>query len=193
MAINLISENQKKELEKERTQSQVLTLFVFLAFCSVIFVFILLSLHYYVSAKNVALSDLVLEKNQELQSVRLKESEEIIKEANQDLSQVAIISREQILISNFLKKISDLTPLSVYLTDIDCTKKQRQIEDSKGEKQIELFLEIKITGIAQTRESLYNFRSILLKEHSFSAIYFSPPSWAKAENAEFSLSLDFLL
>jgi hypothetical protein len=189
MAINLLPEIKKKELEMEIVWRKILLCLIFVLLFFGFLIFILFSLKIYIVSQQESLRKTLIEKEKELKSSQFQSFKEIITKTNQDLSKIQKFWQEQILITPLLEKLSGLAPKSIYFTNFTFQRKIQEIKKKeKGKETKEIFAEIHISGFAQNREDLFFFKKNLESQESFQEIYFSPSSWVNPRDIEFSLS-----
>ena len=183
MAINLLPESEKKELELEKVQQKVFLALVFLSIFFLFFLFILFSLKTYIAGEIENLKEIVSQKEEELKRLGAQDLKKLISQTNQDLAKIQKFSKEQIFLIPIFEKLSDLTPEKIYFTSFFF---QKRIEKVKGKKEV--FADFSISGIADKRETLFLFKKNLEKEKEFQEVYFLPTSWIPPQQGEFSFS-----
>ncbi|MDI6883306.1 MAG: hypothetical protein QMC93_02425 [Patescibacteria group bacterium] len=188
MAINLLPEVEKRELKQEEIWQKLLLLLILLAIFFLILIFILFSLKIYISSKTNQLKFSLQEKENEFKSSQFQNFKETINQANQELSRIEQFHQEQILISSFLEKLSQLVPKTIYFKTFFFKKIVSPKTESGPEEEKEIGAEVHILGWAQTREDLFFFKKELEKIEEFKEVYFLPSSWTKPQDLEFSLS-----
>lgn len=173
--INLIPQKEKKELELELIFQKLfsLLLFTFFGFCFLIL--ILAALRVLIINQTGAVEDLVRAKQTELSASDFQEFQETIKETNQYIAQVRNFWQSQFLIAPLLENLSFLKPNSIYFNNLSFTKTYPTNQ-------------VSISGFAQTRGALFYFKQNLETESSFDGVYFTPTSWVKPTDVDFSLS-----
>ena len=181
MVINLLPEEEKRELEREKTWRRIFVVLIFLLISMLVFILILFPLKIYISSKTESLENLVSEKEEVLKELKFEDFQEVIKETNQDLSKIQKFWQQQLLITPFFERFSSLVPSSIYLTSFSFQKKIQK----------EIFAEIRVSGWAENRENLFYFKETLEEEESFKEVYFSPACWVKPIDIDFSLSFKF--
>jgi len=188
MTINLLPETEKKEIKTEKTYRQTAILLGLVLISLLFFISILIFLNLYLTKRVNSFREIVLEKEKELRASQVLESKNKVTTFNQNLSKVQKFWQEEFSIIPLIEKFNPLIPSgSIYLTNFSYRK--RILENEKKEKKI--FAEIYISGWAATREDLFSFKKELEKEKEFKEVYFTPASWVKPTNTDFSLSLKF--
>jgi len=186
--INLLPEKEKKELIMDEIWQKIFVWLIFILIFFAFLIFILFSLKLYISAKSNSLANLISQKEKELKVSGFQDYKQTIEKANEDLFKIEKLRKKQILVSPIFERLSDLTPDSIYFTDFSFQKDSRKEKSSSKE---EIFAEIHISGWAETREDLFFFKNKLEAEENFKKVYFSPNSWVKPVNVEFSLSFEY--
>ena len=186
MKINLLPETEKKEVKLEKVCQETVILLGLILIALLFFIFILISLKFYLTEKVNSLEEIVLERENELRTSQVLESKKRIVTLNQNLSKVQRFWQEELSIIPLFEKVISLTPQSIYFTGFSY---QKRVQEEKKEKKV--FAEIHISGWAETREELFNFKKELEKEKEFKEVRFAPTSWVKPTNLDFSLSLKF--
>lgn len=191
MAINLIPQEQKNRLKLEIVKNKVWAVLGFFVLGLVIFALTLVYLDTLISKKVVCLNDSVKEKRAYMASDEFLGMKAEISAANQGLSFANKLWQEQVFFGKLLEKTSLLTPNSIYYNKAGLTKGIREVDIGEGQKEIQFFITVNLSGVSRTRDNLYDFRKILLFEKTFEHPYFAPFSWKKAENGEFFLDLTY--
>ncbi len=196
MAINLLPEQEKRELKRKENWKKIFLILVFILIFLLLLVLILFSLKIYIASKIETLQELFLKKEKEFQEKHLQNFEKEIEEINENLFKIKQFGEKQILITPVLEKVSSLIPNSIYLTNFSFRKifqeekrKEEEKEENENEKEkIKILAEVQISGWANNREDLFYFRKAIKKEKGIQEIYFSPSSWVKPKDINFSLS-----
>ena len=186
MKINLLPETEKKEIKLEKVCQETVILLGLILIALLFFIFILISLKFYLTEKVNSLEKIVLERENELKAAQILEFKKRVTTVNQNLSKIQRFWQEELSIIPLFEKFTFLTPQSIYFTSFSY---QKRVQEEKKEKKV--FAEIYISGWAGTREELFNFKKELEKEKEFKEVYFTPASWVKPTNLDFSLSLKF--
>jgi len=189
--INLLPTEEKEELKLIETCKKMSVIFVYFLLCLILFISFLFFLNSYIELEIDELEVLVSMKNKELESYKFQEFKEETLEVNQNLKSISFHQNEEILISSFINEIYKMTPVDIFFESINLEKDSRLIEnkDTKQTKK-EIFANINLSGSASTREVLYFFKKILESKPYFKEVYFSPDSWTKSKNAEFTVRLE---
>ena len=191
--INLLPQIAKYELFIEHLRKKLAIVFLFALVAFLILLAILFGLRAYVIERTTSFGALVLENSARLESSQLQQVKATIGQTNQELSRIQRIVDEQVAISPLLTQLSLLLPESIYLTGLSSKKQSQEVEDpATGQMRKEFSLDVYITGISATRETLFAFKQILDKEILFRDVYFLPVSWIKPVDADFSLELTFV-
>lgn len=175
MAINLLPQEQKKELKLEIVQRKVSLLLLFLL---IFFIFLILTLSWeklYIVRKVNSSEILILEKEKELKTSQLQNFKTKVANINQNLSKIQGLNQEKILLQPILEKLSSCQPQGIYFTNLSLRK-----------------TELHLDGFSQSRAILFSFKKTLELKEGFEDIYFLPSSWVKPFDVNFSLSLKFV-
>ncbi len=191
--INLLPQIAKYELFIEYLRKKLAIVFLFALVAFLILLAILFGLRAYVIERTTSFGALVLENSARLESSQLQQVKATIGQTNQELSRIQRVVDEQVAISPLLTQLSLLLPESIYLTSVSSKKQSQEVEDpATGQMREEFSLDVYITGVSATRETLFAFKQILDKESLFRDVYFLPASWIKPVGADFSLELTFV-
>jgi len=171
--INLLPPTEKKEQKENKLFLKILDLellfFAFLIFLTLIFFLILIRFQVLIKEKEVFLSL----KNKEL--ILYQEIEKDVDLFNSLTSKVKSILKSEKKATPILEKIISLSPEGISLENISFT-----LEKDKNYFQVNLY------GFASDRTDL-----VLLKlklEENFKEVSFSPESWVKPTDINFSVS-----
>ncbi len=171
--INLLPPKEKRVLQVEEKRKIVLILgllsFVFLA-CLIM---ILVSIKFYISGQ-VSVEKIILEQGREEMGLPKDEDlTEKIKEANKSFVKINSFYENQFKLTDVIEKVSGTVPEDVYLTIFSYQPKEGQIT---------------ISGFAEDRESLFQFKKSLETEEEFKELFFPPSTWITAEDINFNLN-----
>jgi len=193
MSINLLPEKEKKELKMEEIRKKIFVLLVFVLIFLIILIFISFCLKLYISPLARSFQAEIKNKKEVIASPQFQNFKQTIIEANLNLSKIEKFYENQIFLAPILEKLSNLTPKTIYLTNFSFKKIRKEKKQNKKEtkKKIEIFAEIHVSGSAKNREDLFFFKKALEAEQAFEDVYFSPSSWVKPRDIEFSLSFKF--
>jgi len=115
---------------------------------------------------------------------------ETVINTNQKLAEIKTFYQKQIYFASLLENLAELTPPSIYFTNVSF-KKIYVPEDKKKKNPERYIVEVRIAGKAKTREDLLSFKKQLEKQGDFKEIYLSPSSWIEPEKTGFSLMFKF--
>lgn len=193
MAINLLPEKEKRELQVEQVGRKLSLVFLFIFIFLLVLIFMVIALKIYILSQAKYSQDILENKEETLRSSRFQNFKQTIEGTNQNLSKIKSFYDREIPLTSILEKLSGLTPQTIYFTDLSFRKIFQEVEDKKtGKKELEILAEIHLSGYAQTREALFFFKKDLGAEEKFEDVYFSPSSWVIPTDIEFSLSLKFI-
>lgn len=178
MAINLLSDIEKKELFLETTKKKILLVLFFILLSTILFLAILMLMNKYVDEKKADLARQISEKQEELKKVQLQNFSDTILETNKGLTQIRSFWQKQVKITPAIEKLAKIVPQSIYFFQFSFNK------DKIGPK-------LDVSGEAQTRGALFYFKQNLEQEPVFSEVSFAPSSWVKPTEVAFSFSLRY--
>ncbi|MBL7150149.1 MAG: PilN domain-containing protein [Candidatus Pacebacteria bacterium] len=169
--INLLPPQQKRDLLREERFKLILILGILLLIFLILFSLILLSIKIYISGQAESQKSLANLGEKELpQFNALKEK---LNSINQDLSKVDSFYEGQFHLTEFLERISKITPEGIYLKSFSYQKDTSQITFS---------------GFSPTVEVLVDFKENLEKQENFKEIRFSPTAWIKLVDIDFDVT-----
>ncbi len=173
--INLLPPTEKKQLKLEK-KIKLLVIFglVFLIFL-ICLILSLFSIKTYIQAQVEAEGIVLEEIKQELETSNSKGTQQIIKNYNEKLIKLKRFYSKQVYFTTNLRKVLDLTPSAIYFENLSF-KKEKQATS------------VTISGFSPTRDILTSFRERMEQEESITEINFSPLSWAKPKNIDFSVN-----
>ena len=184
--INLLPENEKKELRLEQIWKQLtVALSLFLLFF-LIFIGFLYFINFYISQQLLAVKRDISNAQREINGTEYRNFEATVLTTNRNLGNINNFYRSQISVIDFFNKLTPLIPDAVYFTNISISKSSVVLNG----KRIAA-LDVKLTGRAKDREQVYLFFNNLKKEKTFKSFYFSPQSWVQPKDVKFSLEIKF--
>lgn len=192
MATNLLPPNQKEEIKNESLRKKISLIFLFFGANVCLLMAVIFGFRLYVSGKSADMDKKISILEQKIKEPQFETLKKQIDIANKNLSQISAIRKEQVSSVDVLEKISSLLPENAYLKYFSFQNSFKDIGDKeKGQLVRSFFAKVTISGVAQDRETLFLFKKSLDQEKSFQNVYFSPSSWVKPTNAEFSVDFDF--
>lgn len=182
--INLLSENEKKEIISEKNRKTLLFLLM-IFFVSLLFLFFLLfSFKVYFSSQVKAQDRIVLNKQTEIDlSSEFQDFEQEIRQTNEGLRNIQNFYKKQILIVPILENISEFVPDSIYFT-----KFFTNWPDAL-EKDPNYLIKLSIQGYAKSREDLFLFQKALKQSEYFAEVDVSLQSWLEPEDVNFYIDI----
>jgi Tfp pilus assembly protein PilN len=105
----------------------------------------------------------------------VKEIQEKINSANLTLTKLDSYYKNKTYFSEILEKISQIIPSKLYLSNLSVVASQTK----------NFSADVSLSGIAPTREDLFDFREALEKDSYFQDIYFPPTNWVKPADINF--------
>ncbi len=179
--INLLPPAQKERLKTQGLLRIVLILgILFLSFLFVLFLVLLLVKSYIITDSET--QKIILEERKKIISLNQKVEEEI-EEANILLSNLNSFYKNNVDLTQLLEEIYNSLPSGTYLTEFSFSIAKR----SRGEEQ----LRVSLSGYCPDRETLLKFKENLEKEKTISEVYFSPVSWVKPIEIDFTVNFVF--
>lgn len=190
--INLLPEEARRELQVEEIGKKLSLIFLFILIFLLVLIFIVLSLKIYILSQAKYSQDILESREETLRSSQFQNFKQTIEETNQNLSKIKNFYAGEIPLTSILEKLSILTPPTIYFTNLSFRKIFQEIEDKEtGKKELEILSEIQLSGYAKNREDLFFFKKDLEAEEEFEDVFFSPSSWMKPGDIDFSLSFKF--
>jgi len=181
--INLLPPIEKEELMIEQRKRLTIILGSFFLIVLVCFFLVLLSVDFYILGEAASQKIILEDAQKRYKTPDFINAEDIVKKYNKDLSLLKSFYEQDLGISQTLKNIADIErPEGLYFTNLFLNR------DAAGG-----LIKVNISGFSKNRELLLAFRKNL--ENAPAMIknpYFSPESWIKAENINFSLSLEIV-
>jgi len=177
--INLLSQEEKKEIIQEENWKLIMILGTLVLIFFICLSLILFSIKVFVSGEVEAQKILFEQKEKEIESPQMQALQQNLTAFNQTLFQLESFYGQQFNLSGFLEKLSATVPSGVYLTSLSVSN---NYQEKAWEKTCNL------SGFSSTREKLLGFKEKLEKEGSFEKIDFPSSSWMKATDINFTLS-----
>jgi len=182
--INLLSEKEKIEIIFERNRKILLTLIMLFLISSVFLFFLLFSLKVYLSSQVKAQDRIILDKQKEINlSSEFQDFKQTVQETNDELKNIQIFYKEQILIASILEKISEFVPSSIYFTKFSTNWPDAFEEDPN------YLIKLSIQGYAKNREDLFLFQKELKQSEYFDEVNVSLQSWLEPEDVNFYIDI----
>jgi len=169
--INLLPPQQKRELLGEERFKLILILVILFLVFLILFSLILLSIKIYISGQ--AESQKILASLEEKELPQFKTLKEKLNLINQNLSKIDSFYQGQFSLTEFLERISEITPEGIYFKSFSYQENTSQIT---------------LSGFSPTVEVLVNFKENLEKQENFKEIRFSPAAWIKLVDIDFDVS-----
>jgi len=182
--INLLSEQEKKEIVFEKNRKVFFTLIIILFISSVFLFFLLFSFRFYFSSQIKAQEKIINMKQEEINlSSQFQDFKKEIQETNDKLRKIDSFYENQFLIIPILKNISKLVPSSIYFTQLSTNWPDLSEENSN------YLIGLSIQGYAQTREDLFLFQKALKESGYFSEVDISLQSWLEPKDVVFYINI----
>jgi len=189
--INLLPTQEKEALKLIRKYKKMLVIFIYFLLCLSLFIAFLFFLNLYMELEIDGFESRVFIKNKELEGYKFQEFKEETLEINQDLSLISLYQKGEIPVGPFINEIYKITPGDISFEGINLEKDSRLIKNENTQQtKKDVFIVINLSGNATTREVLYSFKKILESKPYFKEVYFSPDSWTRPKDTEFSVRLE---
>lgn len=169
--INLLPPKYKEELKNERNITlvfilEILLLTFFLSLSLVLFA-IRINIQGLVDEQNVSLES----KNKEVSQLAALEKKSA--SLNKELSNLEVFYKNRLDLTDFLERVSRLSPEGMYLNSFSYQKDLKQIN---------------LSGFAPTVGSLLEFKENLENQKEFKEINFPTAVWLQSINIDFNVS-----
>ncbi|MBZ9572049.1 PilN domain-containing protein [Patescibacteria group bacterium] len=171
--INLLPPKEKTDLIQEENWKLVLILGILVLISLFCLASILFAIKINISGKVEFQKTLVDREEKKFKTFEIEALREKITSANQDLSKLNSFYQSQTNLTEILEKISGVFPEGMYLNSLSYQKETSQIS---------------LSGFAQNRETLFDFKKNLEKEKRVSEIYFPPQNWVKPTEIDFQVN-----
>ncbi len=179
--INLLPPKEKEGFILEIRKNLFITLGGIVLICLISLILILLSLEFYISGEVNSLKIIFDQQEKRYQTPDFLMFKGIIQGYNADLLKIRSFLDKEIYFNDALKNILEIQrPQGLYFTTLSLNR------DDSGK------IKVIILGFSNSRENIMIFRENLKKSDKIGNLYFSPDSWIKATNSNFSISFDFL-
>ena len=176
--INLLPAQQKKELLEEKDLRLILILgILFLSFLLSLFLVLFLMKNYI--AVDLEIKRIVLEEEKTAVAFSQGTEREII-EANTLLSDLKFFYQNTYTMTSVLEKFQKILTPETYLTNLNIAIIK------EGQAKV---AQVSFSGYCPDRETLLQFKEIIKEEGWVSSVSFSPESWIKPTEINFSASL----
>jgi len=182
--INLLPEEEKKEIIFERNRKILLTLMMLFLISFIFLFFLLFSFKVYLSSQVKTQDRIIFGKQKEINSSpEFQDFELAVQEANDELKNLQNFYKKQILITPILEKISEFVPSSIYFTKFSTNWPDVFEEDPN------YLIKLSIQGYARNREDLFLFQKALKQSEYFEEVNVSLQSWLEPEDVNFYIDI----
>jgi Tfp pilus assembly protein PilN len=176
--INLLPIQQKKELLEEKNLRLILILdILFLSFFFSLFLVLFLIKNYI--AIDLEIKKILLEEEKTAIAFDQEVEKEII-ESNALLSDLKFFYQDTYTMTSVLEKFQKILTPETYLTNLNISITK------EGQAKV---AQVSFSGYCPDRETLLQFKEIIEREDWVSSVFFSPESWIKPTEINFSASL----
>lgn len=183
--LNLLPQAAKEQLKFLKTRKIIFIFGFLLVIFLGLFYSLLQGLNHYLVLKGEEQKTLVEERQRELDRTDLEQLKSQTTAINQQLSDIQQFQKREVRFSPILTKFSRLGPEDLYF------KKLALKREEPAEKSEEALGTLTFSGFASTRQNLFFFKKDLESQEEFSEVWFSPASWLKPTDIDFSASLQF--
>jgi len=176
MRLNLLPPQQKEKLEMEKNFRLFFILETIFLGSFLVFFLILLLIKIHLAL--IIEEQKILYDFQQKEFSRFKTLEKELISINSTLSKVDSFYKDEFLLTNFLKRISEILPRDIYLTSFSFEREQKRVV---------------ISGFSPTIEKLLELKSVLESQEDFKEITFPEDLWLKTNNINFTVSFKLKL
>lgn len=173
--INLLPQQQKEEIKKEKNLRLVLILGVLILVSLVCLYLILLTITIFVSTGAEVQKILYQERETELKTPHVQDLQKNLNTINKTLTQLDSFYQDQVNSTEVLERISSTLPAGVFLTNLSL--------NFQSEKGI-----CNLAGFSPTRDLLLELKANLETEKDFDEVYFPPTNWVQPNDINFTLN-----
>ena len=169
--INLLPQNEKNSLLYEKNWKLILILEILFLVFLILLSLVLFLVRIYISSGLEEQKIIKATEEKRAETFETQEFRKKINAASQNLSKLDSFYRGRIDLTEILEKVSITVPPGIYLTGLSYQKDASQIG---------------LSGFANLRETLFEFKKNLENEKDFQDVYFSPSSWIKSKEVDFN-------
>ena len=173
--INLLPPVEKEELLLEKKKRITIILWLLVLFFLLCLILILFSVKIYLQIQAESQKTLLDEAREEFGQSEIQDFREEINSVNLTLTKLNSFYQQKTYFSKILERISGILPQGIYLTNFSAV-----FGAEKGE-----YIEVSLSGLSPTADSLFEFKGNLEKESDFEDIYFPPSNWVKLIDINF--------
>jgi len=182
--INLLPPEEKERLLlKQKKKLTTILCFIGLFFFLALGI-VLIPVNTYISKRVRYYNNVLKTKESVTEQQEIKSMQEKIKEANLSLKKLKAFYNQRFNYSELLEKIAGILPENIYLDDFSSV-----FTEPKEEKS---YLRVSLSGLALTREDLFNLKRSLEKEEDFQEVHFPPGNWVEAKDINFSVNFKII-
>ena len=171
--INLLPPQYKSELIQEEKYKLSLILGIIFLIFLISLILILFAIEIYLTSQVEVQKILIDFGKEQLKTPEITEFKEKITLANQNLLKLDTFYQGQFNLTEILEKVSETLPSGAYLNNLFYQKENSQI---------------RLSGFASNRETLFEFKQNLDKEEGFTEVDFPASNWLKPVGIEFNVS-----
>jgi Tfp pilus assembly protein PilN len=177
--INLLPSEDKKKLvlEEKKSLAKVWGLIVLVSL--ICLVLILLSIRFYILSETDYQKIILEQAQKEDLTMGLEKLNSDVQKYNGILEQLNSFYKKEVYYSQILEDINNiLHPDGLYLTNFSLTRDKNAM------------IKISLSGYSNTRENLLVFKKNIEQDQKIKNPSFSPTSWVKPKDVDFSLTLE---
>ena len=178
--INLLPAEEKQKIVYRRQKKTAVIVWFFLVFFAVCLIAVLLSVRAIISNKTSAEERIYSGLERKYEESETKAINKEINNFNSSVSKLDAFWKNKIYFSDIIARFAAIVPDGVYFNDLSLTPSVQAEGPS--------YLSASVTGIAPTRESLFNLKKNLEKDGFFQQVSFPPANWVKATDINFTIS-----
>ncbi|MEK9153234.1 MAG: hypothetical protein AAB723_01385 [Patescibacteria group bacterium] len=189
--INLLSPQDKKEFKKEIIFKKISMILFFHFIGLLILIFALALTSAFFAQQTKIIKEQAVQQEQQAQSAQFQAYKADAVSFNNTLNKLESFWQKQILTSDFLADFLPLLSPNTHLKALSfkVSAKKSAVEATTTSSMLGA---IRVDGVVDSREGLYEFKKLLESQPEFQEIIFAPSSWAKAAFPDFSLNFNFL-
>lgn len=174
--INLLPPDQKKELRLLENFKIALSLEILLGISLIFIVLIFLSINFFISGEAKTKKILYEQRQEELETFQMQNLQNNLITFNNTLSSLSFFYRSQTDSVEIIEKIVETIPDRILLNNLSMSP---NLKNS---------ISFNLSGFAENRDFLLEFKNNLEKEELFSEVFFPPSSFLKPVNIIFSVT-----
>lgn len=208
--INLLPPQDKQEFKREIIFKKILVILFFHFIGLLILVSALSFTSAYFSQQTEIVKEQVVKQEEQAKSAQFQAYKADAAGFNNTLAKLQSFWQGQILASDFIEKFLPIISADTHLKSLSFVLSSKKItvaqaaaspktgsaessatpESAENIPQI-IFGAVKVEGVVDSRDGLYEFKKLLEGQKEFQGVVFAPSSWSKAKFPDFSLNFSF--